>query len=183
MNQARRWQLWRAEWQATRQIMMGAQPYAWLRLLGRILAHPTPGWAGWVRSRALVEELYAERAAPDAGTCWDDPRTCDLLRSAMRHLPEHERTLAEGELAVLLFPDRRLHPLDMLRRHMLLVRLIGLVVAFVLVLADYEWSGIVVAGLGVGVSYGLAAARWISTYRAARRIWRAYARHGGTPFC
>ncbi len=82
MHHAHRRQLWRAEWDASRQIMTGAQPYAWLRLVGRILTHPMPGWAGWVRTHALVEELYAERAAPDAGARWDDPRTHAFLRAA-----------------------------------------------------------------------------------------------------
>src|SRR3954451_15415710 len=97
---------WREDWSAVQQIMHGAETFACLRLIGRIIDHPVPSLPGLVRTRVLIEDLYAERSATAGGAPWDDPHTRTLLTAAIRHLPEHERALAEGERAVVMFHGR-----------------------------------------------------------------------------
>lgn len=165
-----------------RPILRGAPTFAWLRLVGRILDHPTPSYPGLVRTRVLIEELYAERAASTNAERWLDPHTSSLLTTAITRLPAPERALAQGELEVLMLHDRWVRRRRWVQRVTLLLRLVGVVLGFALVAAGFGWSGIVLVGIAGGVSYGLEAAASLSTYRAARRIWRAYVAQGGTPF-
>ena len=147
----------REEWRAVRQIMhRSALPFAWLRLSNRIITHPGHDMAEWVRTRTLVEAVYAERAPRAHGARWLDARTRYLLVTAIRHLPEHERVLAGCELAVLDYHDRHLHRLARLRRWATGVRLASVLLGFVLLGLGLGWSGIV-AMIGVIIaSYGCA---------------------------
>ena len=179
----RLWQRqWRDDWQAIRPILRGAPTLTWPRLVGRIIDHPAPGYPGFVRTRVLIEELYGKRAASTVADGWLDSHTHSLLTAAIGRLLAYERALAEGELAVLLLQDRWMRHRRRLHRVTLLLPVVGVVLGVALTAVGFGWSAIVVIGITGGVSYGVAAAGWLSTYRAARRIWRAYAAQGGPPF-
>ncbi len=179
----RTWQTqWSDDWQAIRPILQGAPTLAWHRLVGRIIDHLTPDYVGLVRTRVLIEELYAERAAQVAVERWIDPHTRSVLTAAMCRLPVPERALAEGELAVLEFQDQWKRQRRRLHRVTLLLPLIGSVLGIVLAAVGFGWIGLAVIVLAGAVSYGLQAAAWIKGYRIVRRIWRAYAAQGGQPF-
>ena len=121
----------REEWRAVRQVMhRSAPPLAWLRVTSRILAHPRHDMAEWVRTRTLVEAVYAECAPVAQGARWLDARTRYLLVAAIRHLPEHERVLAGCELAVLDYHDQQLPRLARLRRWAMGVRLASVTLGF-----------------------------------------------------
>lgn len=171
-----RWTGARDDWVATRALMRGVQHMAWLRLINRIIMQPRPGPAEAIRTRVLIEELYAERDP------WIDAKTRHLLGAGIRHLPAGERALADGELAMIELPARPPNRLDRLARWSTHARIASVVLSLLVVGLGYEWTGTALLALLVALCIAVDAAAWLRSFASARRIWRAYLAAGGTRF-
>lgn len=164
------------EWRAVHQIMHGsAQSFARLHITNRIITHPGPDMAEWVRTRTLVEAVHGAGARAGRSTKVLDSRTRHLLVAAIRHLPEHEREVAECELAVLDHHDRQLPGPARIRRWIMGGRIASVILGFVLLWLGLDWSGIAAMTAVIIASYAIEAVAWLTVCAAARRIWHAYA--------